>query len=78
MNWKAFGESVPGLIFRYYPGIRLEGLRKTTKSLSQDSRSLGQDLNPVPHEYEVGPFLYRLLLYICTSPTHAIDFKTLP
>jgi hypothetical protein len=70
MNWKAFGESVPGLIFRYYPGIRLEGLRKTTKPLSQDSRSLGQYLNPVPHEYEV--------LYICTSPTHATDFKTLP
>jgi hypothetical protein len=28
-----------GLILSYYPGIRLGGLRKTTKDLSQDSRS---------------------------------------
>jgi hypothetical protein len=27
-----------GLILRYYPSIRLEGLRKDTKFLSQDSR----------------------------------------
>jgi hypothetical protein len=43
-----------GLILRYYPGIRLEGLRKTTKNLSKDSRSPGRDLNLGPPEYEAG------------------------
>jgi hypothetical protein len=38
----------------YYPGIRLDRLRKITKTLCQDSRSLGQDSNPGPPEYEVG------------------------
>jgi hypothetical protein len=37
---------------KYYPGICLEGTRKTTKSLSQDSQSPGPDLNPGPTEYE--------------------------
>jgi hypothetical protein len=41
-----------GLILRYYPGICLEELRKTMKSLSQDSRSQGRDLNPGPPECE--------------------------
>jgi hypothetical protein len=36
----------------YYPGIRLEGLEKTAKDLSQDSRSPRRDLNPEPSEYE--------------------------
>jgi hypothetical protein len=35
-----------------YVGISLEQLRKTTKHLSQDSQSLGRDLNPEPSEYE--------------------------
>jgi hypothetical protein len=30
------------LILRYYPGIHLEGLRKTTKTLGQDSCLLGE------------------------------------
>jgi hypothetical protein len=33
-------------------GIFLEGLMKTTKDLSQDSRFPGRDLNPGPPEYE--------------------------
>jgi hypothetical protein len=41
-----------GLILRYYLGIRLEGLKKATKILSQDRRSLGRDLSPGPPEYE--------------------------
>jgi hypothetical protein len=38
---------------RYYPGIYLEGLRKTTKkpSISIAGRR-GGDLNPGPPEYE--------------------------
>jgi hypothetical protein len=43
-----------GLILRYSPGICLEGLREKTKNLSQDSRSLDQDLKPGPPEYEAG------------------------
>jgi len=30
MNWKGGGKSGHGLILRYYPGICLEALRKTT------------------------------------------------
>jgi hypothetical protein len=39
---------------RYYPGIYLEGLEKTTKNLDRDSRSPGRDLNPGPARYEAG------------------------
>jgi hypothetical protein len=35
-----------GLILRYLPGIRLQRLRKTTKDLNQDSRSLGPRFEP--------------------------------
>jgi hypothetical protein len=34
MNWKDMEGGGSGLIFRYYPGIRLEGLRKSAKILS--------------------------------------------
>jgi hypothetical protein len=37
------------LILRYYASIHLEGLRKTTENLSQDSRSPVLDLNPRPN-----------------------------
>jgi hypothetical protein len=37
MNWKGFGKKWCGLISRYYPGIYLEGLRKSVRKLSQDS-----------------------------------------
>jgi hypothetical protein len=47
MNLKGFG-----LILRYCNSICMEGLRKTTKNLSQDSQSLGQDLNLGPPECE--------------------------
>jgi hypothetical protein len=39
--------------FRYYPGVRLDGLRKPRKYFSQDKRSPVRDLNPGPPEYEV-------------------------
>jgi hypothetical protein len=41
---------------RHYSGIFLKELRKTTKNLSQDSRSSGRDLNPGPPKYEAGVF----------------------
>jgi hypothetical protein len=51
---KKLEENGRGLILRYYPNIHLEGLRKTTKNLSQDSWSPGQELNPGPPEYKAG------------------------
>jgi hypothetical protein len=38
-------------ILRHYPGTCLDGLRKTTKNLSQDSGSPDRDLIPDPSEY---------------------------
>jgi hypothetical protein len=35
---------------RFYPNIRLQELKKTMKSLSQDSQIAGRDLNPEPAE----------------------------
>jgi hypothetical protein len=54
MNWEGCGRKRSWTNSRYYPGICLEGLRKTMKNLSQDSRSPGRDLNPGPLEYEAG------------------------
>jgi hypothetical protein len=56
---KDLEESGRGLILRYYTGISLEGLRKTTKSLSQDSRSPGPYLKPGPPRYEAGVLTAR-------------------
>jgi hypothetical protein len=39
---------------KYYTGTCVEGLRKITKNLSQDSRSPGRDLNLGSPEYEEG------------------------
>jgi hypothetical protein len=63
-----------GLILRYYPGISLWGLRKTTKS--QDSRSPGRDLNSGTPEYEAGVLCCLQFctccavksVYICMAP----------
>jgi hypothetical protein len=49
MSWKGFRRKRPWPNFRYYPNIRLVGLRKSTKSLSQ---SPGRDLNLGPPDYE--------------------------
>jgi hypothetical protein len=48
-----------GLILRYYPSTRLEGLRKTTNHLSQDNLFPGQDLKPRPPDYEAGVLTTR-------------------
>jgi hypothetical protein len=54
MDWKGFGRKRTRPNLKYYPGIRLEGLRKTTENLIHDSRCPGRDLNPGPPEYEAG------------------------
>jgi hypothetical protein len=59
MKWKEFWRKRSWHNLKYYPGIRLEGRRKTTKTLSQDSWSPGRDLNPGPPEYEAGMLTTR-------------------
>jgi len=45
--------------FTYYPGIFLEGLRKSTKTPSQDSRFPDRNFNPGATEYEAGVLTTR-------------------
>jgi hypothetical protein len=52
MNWKGYERKRPWPNLRCYHGICLEGLRETTKNLSQDSRSPGRDSNSGPPEYK--------------------------
>jgi hypothetical protein len=52
MNWKGCGRKQSWSSLSCYPRICLEGLRKTAKNLSQDSRSPGRDLNTVPPKCE--------------------------
>jgi hypothetical protein len=53
MNWKGFS-SGSGLILRCYPGIRLEGLRKTTKTSIRIAGRQGRESSPGPPEQEAG------------------------
>jgi hypothetical protein len=81
MNSKGFGRkrSWP----RYYPRTCLKELRKSLKTLSQDSRSPGRDLNPGPPEYEAGVLTTRqrrsvlIYIYVCYSMGHsaAVSFS---
>jgi hypothetical protein len=59
MNWKGCERKRPGFNLRYYPGICWGERRKTTKTLSQDSRSLGGGMNPGSPEYEAGVLTTR-------------------
>jgi hypothetical protein len=43
MNWKEYGRKLSWPNLRYYPGICLEGLKKT-KNLSEESQYPGRDL----------------------------------
>jgi hypothetical protein len=52
--WKDLEGSGHVVILRYYPNIRLEGLRETAKNLSQDTLYPSLDLSQRPPEYEVG------------------------
>jgi hypothetical protein len=49
---KGYGGKQSWPKLRYYAGICLEGVKKTTENLSQDSWSPGQDMNPGPPAYE--------------------------
>jgi hypothetical protein len=54
MNLKGFGRKWSWPNLSHYPGIYLEGFRKTMENLSQDSEFPGQELNTGPPQYEVG------------------------
>jgi hypothetical protein len=56
---KELERSGRGLILRYYAVIRIDGPKKTTKSLSEDSRCSGRYLSPKPPEYEAGVLITR-------------------
>jgi hypothetical protein len=60
LNWKVFGRKRLWPNLKYYLDNCLERLRKTTINLSQDSLSLGRELNPEPPEYEAGVLAIRL------------------
>jgi hypothetical protein len=51
---------------RYYPGTCFEGLTKTTKNVSGDSRSPGRDLKPEPPKNET--------MVLTIRPRRSIDF----
>jgi hypothetical protein len=65
-------ESGRGLIIRFYLGIHLEGLRKTTKNLGHDSRSRGRDLNSGSPVYEAGVLVTRPKRLVMTIVTACI------
>jgi hypothetical protein len=46
INWKGYGGKRPLPNLRYYPGICLEGLRKTMKCLNHNCLSPGRYFNP--------------------------------
>jgi hypothetical protein len=74
---KDFKGSGRGIILRCFPGIRLDGLRKTTKPLSQDSRSPSRDLNPVHPKYETGILTTRPRSSVTVnhiSPVHILAY----
>jgi hypothetical protein len=66
-------ESWSGLILMYSLGICLEGLRKTTNTPSQDGQAPGQNLSPVPPEYETGVLTTRPRRSVLAHTDH---FKT--
>jgi hypothetical protein len=51
---KDLEENISGLIWRCYPGIRLEGLGKPTINLSQEYPISRPKLEPETSEYEAG------------------------
>jgi hypothetical protein len=60
-------ENGRGILLRYCFNMYFEGVRKTTKALSQDSRYSDQDMNPGPPEYEAGVLTTRARSSVCSS-----------
>jgi hypothetical protein len=73
MNWECYERKRWWPNLRYYPSIYLERLRKTTKTLSQDTRCPGRDSSPSTPEYETGvltSWLWRPVNYNKCSYLH--------
>jgi hypothetical protein len=58
-------------LFRYSPGIFLEGLGKTTENFSQDIRSPGLDLKPRPPEYKAELLTTHCVYEVCYNSIHS-------
>jgi hypothetical protein len=67
MDWKIFGKKRPLSDSRYYTGIFLKELRKTTSNLSYDSRFTDRDLYRGSPEYEAGALSTGPLRWLCSS-----------
>jgi hypothetical protein len=63
MNSKGLGRKRPWPNSKNYPGICLEGLRKTTNK--QPSRSPVRDLDPGPPKHEAGLLITRPRRSVC-------------
>jgi hypothetical protein len=59
----------------YQLSIRLEGLRKTTKNLSKDSRVSSRNLNPGPIEYEAEATRPQRSVYLVKENINATSNK---
>jgi hypothetical protein len=73
MNWKGWWMRDRAQILRYYLGIRLEELRKTTGNISQESRCPGRDSNQVPPEHKSDALP---LEPTCTAKTYIYQIET--
>lgn len=68
MIWTEYGRKLLLPHLRYYVGICLKGLRKTTENLSDDTRPPGRDLNLGFSECEIlGPTFGRILCVLVFS-----------
>jgi hypothetical protein len=76
MNWKGYGRKQLWSNLRSCSGICLEGLRKTTEALGQDSQSPGWDLNPGPPKYEVGVLTSWLWYLVLTYEVRLFNNET--
>jgi hypothetical protein len=76
MNWKGRVRKRSWPNLRYYTGICLEELRETTKNLTQDSRSPGQDLNlePQKRSWSLGAYLaLRVVLNVIVNGIYCLS-----
>jgi hypothetical protein len=61
---------------KYHPAICLDGLRKKTKYLSQDSRPSGRDLKPGPPKCEAGMLTTQTLHSVIWSSSVSLCLIT--
>jgi hypothetical protein len=67
MNWKGFEKKRSWPNLRRYLCFGIMVLRKTTKNIIKDKRSVNRYLNPGPPEYEIG--------ILATQPRRSLTLK---